>query len=106
MVIIRLCAVDTERRLLHEEKQAFEVFRTEVLRDLDVQCAQLQVVEVSKGLQAKNMYQHILIAQLLCDSTINDVQCQQEELKLQQQQTSEHSNLSSVAQHTCYEVLL
>lgn len=38
-----MVATDTERQLLEQEKEAFEVFRKEVLRDLHTHCAQLQV---------------------------------------------------------------
>lgn len=38
-----LIATGTERQLLEQEKEAFEVFRKEVLRDLQSHCAQLQV---------------------------------------------------------------
>lgn len=64
-------AINTERQLLHQEKEAFEVFRKEVLQDLQTQCEILQV--------------------------------EQEELKLHQH-CKGHSNLGSMAQHTCQEV--
>ena len=43
----------------------------------------------------------------LFDLTTFDVQSEREELKLQQQQqqNSEHTNLSYIVQHTCHEVL-
>ena len=38
-----LIATGTERQLLNQEQEAFEVFRQEVLKDLQTQCVQLQV---------------------------------------------------------------
>ncbi|KAL3157433.1 hypothetical protein ABBQ32_011903 [Trebouxia sp. C0010 RCD-2024] len=35
-------AISTERQLLYQEKEAFEMFRKEVLQDLQVQCAKIQ----------------------------------------------------------------
>ena len=43
VVTVSLSATVFERQLLHQEKEAFEVFRKEVLRDLQTHCAQLQV---------------------------------------------------------------
>ena len=36
-------AIGIERRLLHEEKESFEAFRSQVLQELSVKYAQLQV---------------------------------------------------------------
>lgn len=43
VVVLPVVAADTERQLLLQEKEAFEVFRKEVLGDLHTQSIQLQV---------------------------------------------------------------
>lgn len=43
VLILPVTVTDTERQLLLQEKEAFEVFRKEVLGDLHTQSVQLQV---------------------------------------------------------------
>lgn len=43
VLILPVTVTDTERQLLLQEKEAFEVFRTEVLGELHTQSVQLQV---------------------------------------------------------------
>lgn len=86
----------TERQLLYQEKEAFEMFRKEVLQDLQVQCAKIQV-----GFSALNGSKTAV--QLVCSSWL--LQAEQEKLRLRQD-CKGCSNLGNDAQHTCQEVCL
>ena len=84
----------TERQLLHQEKEAFEVFRKEVLQDLQTQGAKLQV-GFPKMIR---LWKTFVCSPLL-------MQVEQEELRLCQH-CKGSINLGITAQHTCQEVCL